>query len=104
RGDAHLRAHHYAEHHRCAVEGPPVITRSPETGHRSCRLRAEGSSRRIQEAEFLSFPGAARSYRHHSDPIALQSPGRRGATAGGTTATSRATSSVNFHWAKSRRS
>ena len=49
RTDALARAPHRARCRRYAVEGSPPLPRSPQRGHRTPRLRAERSDRRVQE-------------------------------------------------------
>src|SRR5207248_7323506 len=83
RSDAHLRAHHHAQHHRRAVEGSLAGARSLEAGHWLGRLRAEGSAGRIQERELRYVPGDARSHRYTDDPAAFNLPVVAEETAGG---------------------
>ena len=51
-------AHDHAADRRHAVEGPPVLARPPEGGHRAARLRAARPARRVQEGILPDVPGA----------------------------------------------
>ena len=50
-------AHDHAADRRHAVEGPPVLARPPEGGHRPARLRPARPARRVQERVVQDVPG-----------------------------------------------
>ena len=58
RADALPPAHDHAADRRHAVEGPPVLARPPEGGHRPARLRPARPARRVQEGILPDVPGA----------------------------------------------
>ena len=79
RADAPRRARPDAADRRRAVEGSPLLARSPQGRHRPARLRPARSAGRVQEGKLRALPGHAPAHRGRDRPLPLVAPaGRRG--------------------------
>ena len=65
------RARHHAADRRSAVEGPPLLARSPQGRHRPARLRPARSAGRVQEGKLHAVPGHEGAYRRGDRPLSL---------------------------------
>jgi preprotein translocase subunit SecA len=68
---APCRARHHAADRRCAVEGPPLLARSPEGRDWPSRIRAARSARRVQEGELRPVPGYEVAHRRRDGALSL---------------------------------
>ncbi len=79
RGDAAARTRSGPSDRGHAVEGPPLLARSPQGRHRPARLRPARSAGRVQEGKLRAVPGHARPRRGRDRPLAVRpAPRHRG--------------------------
>ncbi len=75
-------AHDHAADRGHPVEGPPVLARPPQGGHRAARLRPARPPRRVQEGVLPDVPGAHGPDRRGDPALELPLPAGRSARAG----------------------
>ena len=70
--DPHARrARHHAADRRRAVEGSPLLARSPQRRHRPARLRPARSARRVQERKLRALPGDVEARRRRDRALRM---------------------------------